>query len=87
MLPVAQFNFLRLSKMAIGQNYSGLAGHYVLLTRARLKKHRKLKQKLATGYVNSKNCLFRELNRDVEWIFSDNAVELQQIVNQLLQKD
>jgi glycerophosphoryl diester phosphodiesterase len=52
-----------------------------------LKKHRKLKQKLATGYVNSKNCLFRELNRDVEWIFSDNAVELQQIVNQLLQKD
>ena len=87
MLPVAQFNFLRLSKMAIGQNYSGFAGHYVLLTRARLKKHRKLKQKLATGYVNSKNCLFRELNRDVEWIFSDNAVELQQIVNQLLQKD
>ena len=87
LLPVAQFNFLRLSKMAIEQNYSGFAGHYVLLTRARLKKHRKLKQKLATGYVNSKNCLFRELNRDVEWIFSDNAVELQQIVNQLLEDD
>jgi glycerophosphoryl diester phosphodiesterase len=40
---------------------------------------------LATGYVNSKNCLFRELNRGVEWIFSDNAVELQKVVNQLLQ--
>jgi glycerophosphoryl diester phosphodiesterase len=72
--------------MAIEQNYSGFAGHYVLLTRARLKKHRKLEQKLATGYVNSKNCLFRELNRNVEWIFSDNAVELQQIVNELLQE-
>ena len=87
LLPVAQFNFLRLSKMAVEQNYSGFAGHYLLLTRARLKKHGKLKQKLATGYVNTKNCLFRELNRNVEWIFSDNAVELQQIVNQLLQKD
>jgi glycerophosphoryl diester phosphodiesterase len=44
-------------------------------------------QNLATGYVNSKNCLFRELNRGVEWIFSDNAVALQKIVNQLLQKE
>ena len=73
--------------MAIAQNFSGIAGHYVLLTRSRLKKHKALKQKLATGYVNSKNCLFRELNRNVEWMFSDNAVELQKIVNRLLQKD
>ena len=87
MLPVAHFNFSQLSKMAIAQNYSGLAGHYVLLTRSRLKKHKELKQKLATGYVNSKNCLFRELNRNVEWMFSDNAVELQKIVNQLLQDE
>ena len=85
LLPVARFNFSRLSKMAIAQNYSGLAGHYVLLTRSRLKKHKELKQKLATGYVNSKNCLFRELNRNVEWMFSDNAVELQKVVNRLLQ--
>ena len=84
LLPVAQFNFLRLSKMAIERNYSGLAGHYILLTRARLKRHAKLNQKLATGYVNSKNCLFRELNRNVEWIFSDDAVELQKVVNRLL---
>ncbi|MCK4988777.1 MAG: hypothetical protein KAS40_24745, partial [Desulfobacterales bacterium] len=61
-------------------------GHYVLLTKSRLKKHKELKQKMATGYVNSKNCLFRELNRNVEWIFSDNASELQGIVNRLLQQ-
>jgi len=87
LLPVAYFNFSRLSKMAIAQNFSGLAGHYALLTRSRLKKHKELKQKLATGYVNSKNCLFRELNRNVEWMFSDNAVELQKVVNQLLQNE
>ena len=87
LLPVAHFNFPRLSKMAIEQNFSGFAGHYALLTRSRLKKHKKLKQKLATGYVNSKNCLFRELNRNVEWMFSDNAVELQKVVNKLLQNE
>ena len=70
--------------MAIAQNYSGLAGHYILLTRLRLKKHKKSAQKLATGYVNSKNCLFGELNRNGEWVFSDNAVELQKVVNRLL---
>ena len=86
-LPVAHFNFFQLSKLAIGQNYSGLAGHYALLTKSRLKKHRELKQKLATGYVNSKNCLFREVNRNVEWVFSDNAVELQKVVNQLLENE
>jgi glycerophosphoryl diester phosphodiesterase len=85
-LPVAHINFFQLSKLAIEQNYSGLAGHYVLLTKSRLKKHKELKQKLATGYVNSKNCLFRELNRNVEWIFSDNASELQGIVSRLRQQ-
>ena len=86
-LPIASLNYFQLSKMAIVKNYSGLTGHYALLTKSRLKKHGKLNQKLGTGYVNSANCLFRELNRDVEWMFSDNAVELQQIVNRLLQKD
>ena len=84
-LPIARFNFLRLSSLAIRQNLGGIAGHYLLLTAARQKKHQKLRQKMGTGYVNSKNCLFRELNRNVEWVFSNNAVELQKIVNQLLQ--
>jgi glycerophosphoryl diester phosphodiesterase len=83
-LPVAHLNFFQLSKLAIAQNYSGIAGHYVLLTRSRLERHKAFRQHLATGYVNSKNCLFRELNRGVEWIFSDNAVALQKVVNQLL---
>ena len=83
-LPVADLNFSQLSKLAIEQNYSGVAGHYALLTRSRLKKHKIFMQHLAPGYVNSKYCLFRELNRGVEWVFSDNAVELQKTVNRLI---
>lgn len=84
-LPVAGFNFSRLSTLAIRQNLGGIAGHYFLLSAARLKKHQKLQQNVGTGYVNSKNCLFRELNRGVEWMVSDNAVEVQKVVNQMLQ--
>ena len=86
-LPVAHLNFFQLSKLAIEQDYSGIAGHYALLTRSRLKKHKTFRQHLATGYINSKNCLFRELNRGVEWVFSDNAVALQKVVDRLLQND
>jgi glycerophosphoryl diester phosphodiesterase len=85
-LPVARLNFYQLSKLALEHKYQGIAGHYVLLTAARLKKHHAFQQKVGTGYINSKNCLFRELNRGVEWIFSDNAVALQKIVNRLLSK-
>ena len=84
-IPIARLNFFHLSKLAIEQNYSGFAGHYLFVTASRMKRHRKSQQKVGTGFINSKNCLFRELNRGVEWIFSDNAVELQQIVNRLLQ--
>jgi glycerophosphoryl diester phosphodiesterase len=85
LVPIARFNFLQLSKLAIEQNYTGFAGHYLFLTASRVKKHGESQQKVGTGYINSKNCLFRELNRGVEWIFSENALELQKIVNQLLQ--
>jgi glycerophosphoryl diester phosphodiesterase len=87
LLPIARFNFFRLSALAIRKKLGGIAGHYFLLTTARLKKHQKYLQKMGTGYVNSKNCLFRELNRGVEWIFSDKAVELQKMVNRLLQDE
>jgi glycerophosphoryl diester phosphodiesterase len=84
-IPIARLNFLRLSRLAGQENYGGLAGHYLLLTKAILKKHHALQQKVGTGYIGSKNCLFRELNRGVEWIFSNNAAQLQNIVHHRLQ--
>ena len=83
-IPIAQLNFLKLSKLARRENYCGMAGHFLFLTGALLKKHWDMEQKVGTGYVSSKNCLFRELNRDIEWIFSNNAADLQKIVQDLL---
>ena len=83
-LPSARLNIKRLSNLALLKNYRGVAGHYFLITDALLQKHHKQNQCIGTGYICSKNCLFRELNRGVEWIFSNNAVELQNICNSLL---
>jgi glycerophosphoryl diester phosphodiesterase len=58
-------------------NWGGICGHYLLLNDAAVQAHHHLGQQVGTGYVGSRNCLFRELNRGVDWIFSNNAVDLQ----------
>lgn len=83
-IPVARFNMIKLSKLARRESYAGLAGHFLFLTRGIIKKHQDLQQQVGTGYIGSTKCLFRELNRGVEWIFSNNAAELQEMVDQLI---
>jgi glycerophosphoryl diester phosphodiesterase len=83
LIPIAILNMTQFSDLAIERDYCGVAGHYLLLNNTKLEKHRKKGQHVGTGYPASKNCLFREVNRGVEWIFSNNAGELQGIVNRL----
>jgi glycerophosphoryl diester phosphodiesterase len=81
LLLIATLNIAQLSKLALEKDYCGVAGHYFLLKNAILANHHKIGQQVGTGYPASKNCLFREINRGVEWIFSNNAAELQEIAN------
>jgi len=83
-VPSARLNVKRLSDLALMKSYGGIAGHYLLISDNLLKKHRTKNQFVGTGYIRSKNCLFRELNRGVEWIFSNHAIKLQGICNSLL---
>ena len=78
-LPIAQLNIRQLSEISIQENYGGILGHYLLLTQEYLNKHKMQNQMVGTAYIKSRNSLFRELNRGVEWIFSNNAIEIQSI--------
>jgi glycerophosphoryl diester phosphodiesterase len=82
-LPIARLNVRWISQMALRKKYGGITGHYALLPTATLRKHQCLRQQIGTGFVNSRNCLFRELRRGVVWIFSNNAVSLQAEARQL----
>ena len=85
-IPVARLNLRSMSKIALQSNYGGVAGHYLLVTNSLIRKHMDKNQKIGTGFVDSENCLFRELNRGTEWIFSNNAAELQTIINSYLKR-
>ena len=83
-LPIAELNVRQLSEISIQENYGGLLGHYLFLTKSYLIKHKMQNQMVGTAYIKSRNSLFRELNRGVDWIFSNNAIEIQTICNSCL---
>ncbi|MEH6515324.1 MAG: glycerophosphodiester phosphodiesterase family protein [Halioglobus sp.] len=84
-LPVAELNVKRLSRASLLENFCGLSGHYLLLGNSLLAKHNQQGQQIGTGFISSRNCLFRELNRGVQWIFSNDAVKVQKILDSYLQ--
>lgn len=77
--PVAELNVGRLSRAGLESGYGGITGHFLLLNDRLKKRHEAAGQRIGTGFVSSRNCLFRELNRGVEWIFSNDAVKIQVI--------
>jgi glycerophosphoryl diester phosphodiesterase len=79
---VSMANTRRISATAIDNGYGGVAGHFAFLRDRLLARHHAQGQHVGTGFICSRNCLFRELNRGIEWIVSNHAVELQRICNQ-----
>jgi glycerophosphoryl diester phosphodiesterase len=83
-LPIAQANVGTISRQAISKPLGGLLGHYLLVTDALVGKHTALGQNVGTGFIDSLNCLFREVNRNITWIFSNRAAALQAAVDAAL---
>jgi len=82
LLPIARHNAGRLSRLSIEKAYGGLTGHFVLIGKNMIRRHHDRGQKVGTGFVNSRNALYREINRGVDWIFSDCAGKIQHIIDQ-----
>lgn len=85
-IPIAEINVRSLSEMAVRKNFRGLAGHFLLMTDAVVKRHLRNSQTVGTGFVNSANCMFRELNRGVTWVFSQNALKLQSVLDRQIKQ-
>ena len=85
-LLVAEHEVSDLSRQVIERDYGGLCGHYLLLNRRLLDLHHARGQKLGTGFPGSRQCFLRELNRNVDWIFTNRALKLGRIREQLLRK-
>jgi glycerophosphoryl diester phosphodiesterase len=86
-LPVAEFNIGELSRTALQREYAGVCGQYLLLNSALISRHHRQGQQLGSGFAASKYGLFREVNRGVDWIFTNHAVRLQTIRQELLHRE
>jgi len=65
-------------------HWGGFCGHYLLVGQAMVRHHHRQHQQVGTGYVRSRNCLLRELNRGIDWIFSNHAVALQGMLDSII---
>jgi glycerophosphoryl diester phosphodiesterase len=85
MLPVAEFKLKALSQIAIERNYAGICGQYLLISNKLIQKHRQGSQKIGIGFARSRFSLYRELNREIDWIFTNHAIKLNHIRKKLLE--
>ncbi len=79
-LPIARLNLRGVARAVADFGFGGLAGHYALISRRRVAALHRRGRRVGTGFINSPGCLFRELTRRVDWLFSDRAPVLQRIV-------
>lgn len=63
--------------LAIEKNYGGVMGHYLLMTDKKAQQLRLANKLVGVGLVNSRAGFYRELNRGISWVFSDNVALLQ----------
>jgi glycerophosphoryl diester phosphodiesterase len=73
---VAETNVGRLQRDCIEQGWGGLTGHYLLMGEGVLQALRAAGRGVGTGFIDSRGCLFRELNRGVRWLFSNDAAAM-----------
>jgi glycerophosphoryl diester phosphodiesterase len=82
-VPVARLNFPQLSRIALRAGYGGIAGHYMVVGDGAVRRHHAAGQQVGTGYPRSLRVLVRELNRGVDWIFSNHAGEVRRLIRKL----
>ena len=86
LLPVAEFNVRAFSENTLQNDYAGICGQYLLISENTIRKHSRCNQKTGTGFVRSRFCFYHELNRGVEWIFTNHALKLHGIQQELLRR-
>lgn len=70
-------------KLCIDKGYAGVLGNYLLLNDKKIQRLLKANKAVGVGFVNSKYSLYRELSRNIPWIFSDNVEEVRAHLSEL----
>ena len=79
LVSVADINAKQLSQLTVKEQYGAFTCHYLFLTKNIVCIHHQANQLIGVGFIASKNSLYRELNRNVDWIFTNNALKISEI--------
>lgn len=79
-LPIADWNIEEMSDEALKRKYGGITGHYFMIKKNHIQSHHRQDQKIGVGFIQSRSSLFRELNRGIDWMFTNKALELKEII-------
>lgn len=68
--------------LSLSQHYGGVLGHYLLITNKSVHRLVAAQQIVGVGFVDSKNSLYRELNRGISWIFTNQINRISPLLKQ-----
>lgn len=71
LVSIALTNIKEVYKETLKNHWGGFTGHYLLLNNSMNEKCHHLKIKTGTGFPDSKNSFYREVNRGVDWVFTN----------------
>lgn len=83
LLVASHNNVQEFCNLCIKENYGGVLGHYLLIHKKVINQLRTTQKIVGVGLVDSKYSLYRELNRRLNWIFTDRAAEISRYLQTL----
>ena len=83
-VPVAELNINAISRQALARQFAGISGQYLLMHNRLIRRHQRQQQRVGTGFAGSRYCFYRELNRGVDWVFTNHALKLRAIQQSLV---
>lgn len=69
-------NVKQFCQMVLKKSYGGVLGHYLFLTNRHIQRLDRANKAFGVGFVESKASLYREVSRQIPWIFTNNTAEV-----------
>lgn len=76
LVSIAQWNTHSVYKQTLQQNLGALTGQYLLLTQSMRKGCARQGIQVGAGFLDGENLFYREVNRGIDWVFTNKALEL-----------
>ncbi|MFC3908180.1 glycerophosphodiester phosphodiesterase [Legionella dresdenensis] len=83
LLVAEHMNVKQFCSLSVDKGYGGVLGHYLLFTNKTLNRLRGADQKTGLGFIDSRYSLYRELNRGLPWLFTNNAAGVCTLLKEL----